>query len=104
MHRELGLFSISVLEKGRINEPRADARDLSRFGEIENLIAGSLALPRRTPETVHTVPAAQASTLRATRNPLSEKGSLRDQTVMQKLLQYRDRIPLSSRIIRTGQS
>ncbi len=100
MHRELGLFSISVLEKGRVDEPRADARNISRFGELESLIEASLAPEPRIPAQVR----ATAQALRTSREPLGQKGSFRDQSVLQKLLQYRDRIPLSSRIIRTGQS
>ncbi len=101
MHRELGLFSISVLEKGRIEEPCSDVKDLGRFGDLESLISGSLALlqPKKE-EPVRTAAPAQ----RLNRGSLAQTGSFRDQSVLQKLLQYRDRIPLSSRIIRTGQS
>jgi hypothetical protein len=100
MHRELGLFSISDLEKGRVTEVHSDMKDLGRFGELESLIAGSIA-----PQAIREEPVrAKAPALRATRETLGSKGSFKDQSVMQKLLQYRDRIPLSSRIIRTGQS
>ncbi len=101
MHRELGLFSISVLEKGRIAEPRSDAKDLGRFVDLENLISGSLSLlqPKKEEPSRPVTPVQ-----RLTGGSLGQTGSFRDQSVLQKLLQYRDRIPLSSRIIRTGQS
>ena len=102
MHRELGLFSISDLEKGRVADPRSDGRDIARFGELENLISGSLAL--KTPTKNEEAVRAKAPALRPSGEAVGRKGSFRDQSVMQKLLQYRDRIPLSSRIIRTGQS
>ena len=93
MHRELGLFSISGLEKGRIEEVRSDLKDLSRFGELEALISHSLAPP----------------TLVQTRTPSGTKlkeprvltRAFHDESLLQKLIQYRERIPLSSRVIRT---
>lgn len=104
MHRELGLFSISDLEKGRVAEVRSDMKDLGRFGELENLIASSIAPHVRREEPVRAKTPALRATLGATREAPGQKSSFKDQSVMQKLLQYRDRIPLSSRIIRTGQS
>jgi hypothetical protein len=102
MHRELGLFSISVLEKGRVTEQRTDAKDIVRFVELEALIAGSLTqwAPTQKNDTVR----AKSPALSHSGDSLGQKGTFRDQSVLQKLLQYRDRIPLSSRIIRAGQS
>ncbi len=101
MHRELGLFSITDLEKGRVEESSADPKNLARFGELENLVSGSLRS-----ESLQTDPMGVKTKqdLRPARPALGKKGSFRDESVLQKLLQYRDRIPLSSRIIRTGQS
>jgi hypothetical protein len=100
MHRELGLFSISDLEKGRVEERRADPKDLARFVELESLVLSSLGSVTVQMETTTT----KQTELRPSRPALGQKRSLRDESVLQKLLQYRDRIPLSSRIIRTGQS
>ena len=89
MHSKLNLMTVSQLEKGRIQEIRPDPLDLSGFLGLENLISDSLmpdapAIPKRE-------------------SP-SAKHPFEDQSLVQKLIQFRNQIPTSSRIIRASDS
>jgi len=92
----LKLFSLSQLESGRIKTPIADPKDLGGFQELETLVRHSLSPPKllqtRTPAG----------------NPLKEPKTIErpfeDENLLKKLIQYKNRIPLSPRIIRNSDS
>lgn len=89
------LFSLSRLERGRVQDIQAEPKNLSPFGDLESMIAGSLEPAKQTivskrPDVLQT---------RSTKAPLFQ-----DQALMDKLLKYRDQIPVSPRIIRASDS
>ncbi|MBC7397469.1 MAG: hypothetical protein H7333_08495 [Bdellovibrionales bacterium] len=90
------LFSLSSLEKGRIQEPEANPRDLSQFPNLDEMIEYSLRVPNlirtQTPEGI------------PLKNPVNIQRPFEDEALLQKLLQYRSQIPTSSRIIRASES
>jgi hypothetical protein len=105
MHRELGLFSISSLEKGRISEQRPDPKDLALFTELEGLVSGSFVSTQSHAGRLENLsPEAALKSGTSLREPRVLTRAFRDETLLQKLMQFRERIPLSSRIIRTGQT
>ena len=93
MDRKLMLFSWSTLEHTRIREPKSDPKDLSSFSGIESMIQHSLRPPSLL--QVHT---PSGSLLK---EPKRVDRPFEDETLLQKLIQYRNQIPLSPRIIRT---
>lgn len=95
MRRKLALFSLSFFEHDRIPEPRSDLKDLAPFKELEETVALSLAPPSLTP----TSPPRAISPLQAS---LKKERPLLDETLLQRLVQYRSQIPTSSRIIRAS--
>jgi hypothetical protein len=98
MARQLELYSLSSLEKNRIRERKSDLTDLSRFNELESVIRQSLNPESKT----------SSSQIKATpQNPLLARKSSRpfqDSAMLERLLQIRNQIPISSRIIRTQDS
>jgi len=96
MDRKLALFSLSKMEQGRIAEIRPDLKNLSGFQEIENLVHHSLT------------PAKLIQTQTPSGTPLKEPRNFerpfQDENLLQKLIQYKNQIPLSPRIIRATDS
>ncbi|MBU6153848.1 MAG: hypothetical protein KGP28_06055 [Bdellovibrionales bacterium] len=92
MDRKLMLFSWSDLEQGRINQPKSDLKDLSSFSSMEAMVQHSLS-PKKLLRT-HT---PEGATLK---EPQKIERPFHDETLLQKLIQYRNQIPLSPRIIR----
>lgn len=91
------LFTASALEENRVAAPHADPREISEFKELETVISHSL----RKPNLVRT----QTSTGASLPTPRLETRGLKDEALLQKLLQHRDRFPAtSSRIIRKRDS
>ncbi len=101
MDRTLELFALSSLEKGRIREPSADPTNLSAFHELESLIASSL--PRKAQAMPHKPEPLSRASVRAASAAMN-RAPLRDQAVLERLIRMRNQIPLSSRIIRAGES
>ncbi len=102
MDRKLELFTLSSLEKGRIREPTADPTNLSAFHGLEALIAGSL--PRAKNEALLRKPEPFSRPVAAMPAMTMGRTPLRDQAVLERLIRLRSQIPLSSRIIRAGES
>jgi hypothetical protein len=96
MHRELSLFTWSKLEHGRVKPQQPDPKRIEGFAEIETMVAHSISPPILVEKKT------QAGT--PLREPRILTRPLEDDRLLNKLLQFRDRIPLSSRIIRTGQT
>lgn len=86
------LFTFSSLETNRVKGTHADPRAISEFKGLEEIISHSL----RKPNLIRTQTLA-GNTLPT---PKLENRGLKDEALLQKLVQYRDRIPLSGRIIR----
>ena len=97
MDSKLTLFSISALEKGRIKEATPDPMNLTRFNELDNLVTHSLAPQKALPSTPIASNAAQMQTK-------SNQRPFEDLSLVQKLIQFRNQIPTSSRIIRASDS
>lgn len=90
------LFSLSAIEEKRVTIPHSDPRMISPFKEIESLVDHSLKKPnlmRTQTQTGVTLP-----------QPKLEKRALRDETLLQKLVQFRHQFPTSGRIIRKQDS
>ena len=100
MRRTLGLFSVSRLERGRIPEPGSDLRDLGAFKDLEETVARSLQNPGESETSVPPLK-TQVSSLKAS---LNRPRPLLDEALLQKLIQYRNQIPTSSRIIRANET
>lgn len=96
MDRKLMLFSWSALEHNRIKDPKSDPKEISSFSGIEAMIQHSLK-PTKLLQ-VHTPAGAPL------KEPKKIDRPFEDETLLQKLIQYRNQIPLSSRIIRTTDS
>ncbi len=79
------LFTSSTLEEKRVKTPQADPREIGVFKDLESIISGSFHKPASAPPTLMTRPFER---------------TLQDQELLKKLIQYRNEIPLSSRIIR----
>lgn len=90
------LFSLSWIEERRVLVPHADPRMIGPFKELETLVDHSLKKPTlmRT-QTQAGVPLPQ---------PKLEKRALRDENLLQKLVQFRHQFPTSGRIIRKQDS
>jgi hypothetical protein len=103
MRSKLGeLFFLSHLEKGRTPEPAACSRELRSFENLGDVIASSLL--RQTAAA----PQLQAQ-ISVGKNPLLHSSeaaarAFQDQNLLQKLIQYRNQIPVSHRIIRAPRS
>ncbi len=90
------LFSWSDLEQGRVKQPKSDLKDLSGFNSIENMIHHSLSPPK----LIQTHSPA-GSLLKEPRNI---ERPFQDENLLKKLIQYKNQIPLSPRIIRATDS
>ena len=93
MRFKLGeLFFLSNFEKGRRQEPAADPREISLFEGLNEVIAHSLKAPNlirlQTPEG------------KPLQNPMTLTRPFEDENLLKKLIQYRNQIPVSHRIIR----
>ncbi len=95
------LFTTSKLEEKRVKVPQADPREISFFKEIENIISKSFfrssVESNRARET--SLQNETATDRKKAASRLFER-TLKDEELLQKLLQHRDEIPRSSRIIR----
>jgi hypothetical protein len=96
MHSQLELYSISKLEKGRIREKQADPRNIANFTELDAIVAHSLKPARQI--QVQTPSGTRLSEPRLVKRPFQ------DEELLKKLIQFRDQIPPSSRIIRPESS
>lgn len=106
MARQLELYSLSSLEKGRIREPKPDPTALSPFLGLESLIAHSLN-PRDLQEATQTNLQSNGQMKAPSRNPLLSRRSSRpfqDSALVERLIRNRNQIPVSSRIIRNQDS
>jgi hypothetical protein len=96
MRSQLELYVFSKLEQGRVKEKSADPRNIVPFNELDSLVAHSLK------------PAALVQTKTPEGNTLSQprmvKRPFQDEELLKKLIQFRDQIPTSSRIIRPESS
>ncbi len=96
MHSELALFSISKLEQGRVKEKTPDPRNLSLFSGLDEIVGHSLK------------PAQLVQMQTPSGNPLVQpklvKRPFEDEALLKRLLQFRDQIPTSSRIIRAEET
>ncbi len=90
------LFFLSTLETGRIKEHAPDPMDLGAFNDLTSTIAHSL----KAPNLIRTQ--TPAGTLLKT--PVAVSRPFEDENLLKKLLQHRNQIPVSSRIIRAQQS
>jgi len=96
MHPQLNLLSVSSLEKVRVKEPTPDPLYLTPFQGLEEMIFLSLGAPG---------PAPISEPKTSAHRPLTPSDlPFQDQALLQKLIQFRNRIPLSPRIIRTQDS
>ncbi len=86
------LFTWSRLEGLRVKPIAADPRQISEFQSLDELVAHSL----KAPSLIRTQTAAG----NPLPSPKAESRSFRDETLIRKLLQQREKTPLSSRIIR----
>jgi hypothetical protein len=113
MARQLALYSLSNLEKGRIRESKSDLTALAPFLELEGIISNSLnplepqvrALGIQGGVTQGSI--AQGNMKLPSRNPLLSRRSPRpfqDATLIERLIRNRSKIPVSSRIIRNQDS
>jgi hypothetical protein len=96
MDRKLISYSLSELERGRIREPAPDPKDLSSFSTLEAHILHSLS-PAKLFQT-RTPAGSRLPTPRTLDRPFE------DEALLKKLIQYRNQIPLSPRIIRSRES
>ena len=87
------LYSICSMEKGRVKSPHTDPRDLDDFQSMDEIISHSL----KAPNLIRTQ-TQMGTTLRA---PKMESRGFLDESLLKKLLQHRDKIPTSSRVIRS---
>jgi len=96
MDRKLMLFSLSDLEQGRIQEPKSDLKDLSGFASIESMVRHTLSPPKLL----------QTNSLSGSplREPKTMDRPFEDENLLKKLIQYKNQIPLSPRIIRARDS
>jgi hypothetical protein len=86
------LFSVSPLEVGRVKQRHADPRNISDFSSLEEVISHSL----KAPNLMRT----QTKEGNPLERPKMESRPFHDEAILKKLLQHRDRIPTSTRIIR----
>lgn len=94
------LRSLSRLEQGRLPEPSANPWRLEGFVDLELSVSDSLTQPDPQ-DSVHArakMPAPPPSAEFLLKR--GQKQSFADDTLLKKLVQFRDQIPLSSRIIR----
>ena len=86
------LFTLSPLEKNRVRDPHPDPREISDFQSLDSVIAHSL----RAPNLIRTQTASGTNLMK----PEKMSRSFGDEALLKKLIQHRDQIPLSGRIIR----
>jgi hypothetical protein len=94
MRFQLGeLFFLSRLEKGRTANPSADPKAVASFETLNEVIAHSLKVPSllRTQTKEGTL----------LKSPELTSRPFKDENLLKKLVQFRDQIPLSHRVIRT---
>jgi hypothetical protein len=89
------LFTMSTLEEKRIKVPHADPREITFFKEIETMISHSFFKSSRDTSRQSNTP-----TELKPEGPKLFGRTLKDEKLLEKLLQHRDEIPRSSRIIR----
>ena len=87
------LFTWSRLEEGRTTTAHADPRDISAFGSVQDLVFHSL----KAPNLVHT----QTPSGNPLPTPKASSRPFQDENLLRKLVQHRDKIPTSSRVIRS---
>ncbi len=80
-------------------ESRPDPKDLAAFKDLEEAVALSLS-PRNPPKATEPLPPKR--TISPLQASLKNNRPLLDETLLQKLVQYRSQIPTSSRIIRAS--
>lgn len=90
------LMTLSPLEHRRVLEVQANPLDLSAFNSIEAIIQHSLKKPELV--KVHTPMGNPIPKPLKSLTPV--KRSFCDQEIVNRLIKYRDRIPLSARILR----
>jgi hypothetical protein len=90
------LFTSSTLEEKRVKVARPDPREITHFKDIEILIAHSFF--KSSVESSRSKNASEPTP----RNdaPKLFGRTLKDDQLLKKLIQHRDEIPLSNRIIR----
>jgi hypothetical protein len=88
------LFTSSTLEEKRVKTRQPDPREISVFKDLESIISVSFHKP------VHTLASIPSSGGKSTLMSRPFERTLHDQDLLKKLIQYRNEIPLSSRIIR----
>ena len=98
MDSKLALFSLSRLEKGRVIEPGPNPTQIESFRTIEEMISRSLMLAKPIQPQPELPPAKPFHPVKTVDRPFL------DETLLQKLLQFKSQIPLSSRIIRATDS
>jgi hypothetical protein len=96
MDRKLMLFSLSDLEQGRIKEPKSDLKDLSGFATIESMVQHTLSPPKLL--QTHSLAGSPL------REPKNIQRPFQDENLLKKLIQFKNQIPLSPRIIRARDS
>ena len=100
MHSQLvELLSLSSLEKNRIEAKNPDPRNISSFAELEEVITLSLTPnAAKAIATTQIKPAMQAKPENTLLN--KNRSPFQNDALLERLLKYRDQIPLSSKIIR----
>lgn len=84
----------SSLEKGRLKEPHSNPLKIQPFSEIHELIAHSL----KAPNLVRT----QTPMGSPLPKPRLESRGFADEALIQKLIRYRGKVPLSAQVIRAS--
>jgi hypothetical protein len=97
MRFKLGeLYFLSPLEKGRRSAKDADPLALSPFEDLNDAIAHSLKVP-----TLTRTKSPEGKTLQ---NQVAMNRPFEDENLLKKLIQFRNQIPVSHRIIRAPRS
>jgi len=96
------LFTSTTLEEKRVKTTRPDPREITVFKDIETLIAHSFF--KSSVEAARTNGKNNLAPLAKPDAPRLFERTLKDEQLLQKLIQHRDRIPLSNRIIRKKES
>jgi|GEM_PF-3492545 len=87
------LYTLSKLEQGRVKPVRPDPRQIGDFATLDETVARSLRVPAKIGAPV---PASSSPSSVAASMPLQ----MQNEALLKKLLQYRNQIPVSPRIIR----
>ncbi len=93
------LFTTSTLEEKRVKVPQADPREISFFKEIENIIAKSFFRSSVDSNRARENAIRNEALNEGKAGRLFER-TFKDEQLLQKLLQHRDEMPRSTRIIR----